>query len=120
MPLLMLVALWHRPAPDAFHMHGLCCRINRGSELIVDGDIRGIAPITDCHISAPWLGLRRVEGIPATTRTGLEPGVQIHWLQSVAVAHHHPRGNAETTTLRDSEVSQIPADTDLSGIDFRR
>jgi hypothetical protein len=52
MPLLTLIALWHCLAPDAIHTHGLYRRIDRGSELIVDDNIRGIASITDCYIDA--------------------------------------------------------------------
>ena len=48
MPLLTLIALWYCLAPDAIHTHGLYRRIDRGSELVVDGNIRGVASITDC------------------------------------------------------------------------
>ena len=51
-------------------MRSLCCRIDRGSQLIIDGYIRGIPAKTGCHISVFQLGLRGTEGIPAATHAG--------------------------------------------------
>src|SRR5690606_23830091 len=90
----------------------------RGAKLVVDGDIGGIAAIADGHIAAPEFALGGVEGIPASPHIGLEPGVQVHGLEAVEIAHHKAGGNAQAATQGNPQVGQIPAHPRAAAVDL--
>src|SRR6056297_4279003 len=92
---------------------GIDCK----SELIVDGNIGGIAAVSDRHVAWPQFVLCCVEGIPTACNVGLEPGVHIHRLESVQVADHQPCGDAKASTQSDSQVRKIAANARLSEVD---
>src|SRR4051794_9705997 len=51
--------------------------------------VRGIAAKGNVDAPASRLLLCRVEGVPTAVDESLEPGVQIHGVQSVEIADHH-------------------------------
>src|SRR5580658_10462647 len=88
-----------------------------GSERRSDGDVDGVAAPGHQHPSDPWRVVAGVEGVPATSEIGLEPGGEIHRAVgrghsdvakiTGAVARRHvqaPAQHPEPTTATDFPV----------------
>ena len=72
-------------------------------------NIGGIPPVGYCKPTAAKRLLRRVECIPAPANVGLEPGVQVHGLESVQESDHQACGDADAAAQRDTEMGKITA-----------
>ncbi len=44
---------------------------------------------------------------------GFEPSVQIHRVEAIQVANHHPRRDAQRAAQRNADVREVPAHTGL-------
>jgi hypothetical protein len=73
------------------------------------GHVRRIAAIGQHDASAARLRLRGVEGVPAPAHESLEPGVHVHRVEPVQVAHHQARRNAQRAAHADGHVREVAA-----------
>ena len=53
--------------------------------------------------------LRGVKGVPAPADKGFKPGVQIHRLEPLQIAHHHARRNLQGAAQRDADMGKVAA-----------
>jgi hypothetical protein len=84
-------------------------------KLIGQRHISRITAIGDRDAVAPWFGLGRVKAIPAIAHKGFKPSVEVHRVELVEVAHHHPSGNRQAAAKGHAQVDKITADP-LAGL----